>query len=103
VRYLATQARQPVIHYEHIDVGYNYRMSNILAALGRAQLSRLDQMIECRRRHRIFYTEPFSEVPGVKIFGGPSGVQGGNTVDNFWLTSIVIDPKQAGFTSDELR
>lgn len=103
VRYLATQARQPVIHYEHIDIGYNYRMSNILAALGRAQLSRLDQMIECRRRHRIFYTELFSEVAGVKIFGGPSGVQGGNTVDNFWLTSIMIDPEQAGFTSDELR
>lgn len=102
VRYLATQARQPVVHYEHVDIGYNYRMSNILAALGRAQLSRLNQMIERRRQHRIFYTNLFSEVPGVDIFGGPSGVQGGNTVDNFWLTSIVIDPKQAGFTSDEL-
>lgn len=43
-RYLATQARQPVVHYEHVDVGYNYRLSNLLAALGRAQLSRLDSM-----------------------------------------------------------
>lgn len=72
VRYLATQARQPVVHYEHVDIGYNYRMSNILAALGRAQLSRLDSMIECRRQHRIFYKELFAEVPGVEVFGEPS-------------------------------
>lgn len=103
VRYLATQARQPVVHYEHVDIGYNYRMSNILAALGRAQLSRLNDMIECRRQHRIFYKELFAEVPGVEIFGEPSGVEGGETVDNFWLTSIVINPQKAGFSSDELR
>ncbi|HHV20191.1 MAG TPA: aminotransferase class I/II-fold pyridoxal phosphate-dependent enzyme, partial [Propionibacterium sp.] len=54
-RYLATQARQPAVHYEHTEVGYNYRMSNLLAALGRAQLSRLDDMIERRRQHRIAY------------------------------------------------
>lgn len=103
VRYLATQARQPVVHYEHVDIGYNYRMSNILAALGRAQLSRLDSMIERRRQHRIFYKELFTEVPGVEVFGEPSGVEGGDTVDNFWLTSILIDQEKAGFSSDELR
>ncbi|GFK17729.1 DegT/DnrJ/EryC1/StrS family aminotransferase [Corynebacterium glutamicum] len=103
VRYLATQARQPVVHYEHVDIGYNYRMSNILAALGRAQLSRLDSMIECRRQHRIFYKELFAEVPGVEVFGEPSGAEGGDTVDNFWLTSILIDQEKAGFSSDELR
>ncbi len=52
VRYLATQARQPVVHYEHTDIGYNYRLSNLLAALGRAQLARLDEMVERRRQHR---------------------------------------------------
>lgn len=53
VRYLATQARQPIVHYEHTEVGYNYRMSNLLAALGRAQLARLDAMIERRRLMRL--------------------------------------------------
>lgn len=103
VRYLATQARQPVVHYEHTDVGYNYRLSNILAALGRAQLSRLGNMIESRRQHRIFYRELFAGVAGVQIFGEPSGVDGGDTVDNFWLTSILIDKEVAGFSSEELR
>lgn len=103
VRYLATQARQPVVHYEHTDVGYNYRLSNILAALGRAQLSRLDNMIERRRQHRAFYRDLFEGVPGVEIFGEPSGVDGGDTVDNFWLTSILIDEEIAGFSSEDLR
>ena len=49
VRYLATQARQPVTHYEHTDIGYNYRLSNLLAAVGIAQLERLDEMIGRRR------------------------------------------------------
>ena len=103
VRYLATQARQPVVHYEHTDIGYNYRMSNLLAALGRAQLARLDEMIARRRRHRLAYRGLFAGVPGVTIFGEPSGVDGGDTVDNFWLTSIIVEPTEAPFTADELR
>lgn len=96
VRYLATQARQPVSHYEHTDIGYNYRLSNLLAALGRAQLSRLDQMIARRKQHRSFYRELFTPVPGVSIFGGA------DDADNFWLTSILIDPSEAGFSAPEL-
>ncbi|AGG65764.1 DegT/DnrJ/EryC1/StrS family aminotransferase [Corynebacterium callunae] len=103
VRYLATQARQPVVHYEHKDIGYNYRLSNILAAMGRAQLSRLDEMIERRRQHRVFYSELFSSIPGVEMFGEPSGTEGGDTVDNFWLSSILINPEKAGFNCEELR
>lgn len=103
VRYLATQARQPVVHYEHTDIGYNYRLSNLLAALGRAQLSRLPSMIEKRRQNRIAYRDLFAGVPGVTIFGEPSGVDGGDTVDNFWLTSVLIDPTQAGFSTEDLR
>jgi len=102
-RYLATQARQPVVHYEHTDIGYNYRMSNILAALGRAQLSRLDEMIERRRQHRLAYRELFADVPGVTIFGEPSGADGGDTRDNFWLTSILVDPATAGFTAGDMQ
>jgi dTDP-4-amino-4,6-dideoxygalactose transaminase len=103
VRYLATQARQPVVHYEHTDIGYNYRLSNLLAALGRAQLARLDQMVERRRRHRLAYGELFAGVAGVTVFGEPSGAEGGDTRDNFWLTSILVDPRRAGFSGEDLR
>lgn len=103
VRYLATQARQPVVHYEHTDIGYNYRLSNILAALGRAQLSRLESMIEVRRHHRLRYRELFQDVPGVRIFGEPSGVNGAETRDNFWLTSILVDEAEAAFSSSDLQ
>lgn len=90
-RYLATQARQPVVHYEHIDVGYNYRLSNILAAIGRAQLSRLDGMINRRLRNRLRYRELVAELPGVELFGTPDGSDGSATRDNFWLTSVVVE------------
>lgn len=103
VRYLATQARQPLAHYEHTDIGYNYRMSNLLAALGRAQLSRLGEMIERRRQLRASYRELVRGVQGMEIFGEPSGVDGGDTRDNFWLTSFLVDPDQAGFSAEELR
>jgi dTDP-4-amino-4,6-dideoxygalactose transaminase len=97
-RYLATQARQPVAHYEHTEVGYNYRLSNLLAALGRAQLSRLDEMIARRKIVRDFYRELFLEVPGVRIFGGCNDHE-----DNFWLTSIEVDSATAGWSADDLR
>ncbi len=102
-RYLATQARQPVVHYEHTDIGYNYRLSNLLAALGRAQLARLDEMIERRRQIRVHYREFFEGVAGVSPFGEPSGIDGGPTRDNFWLTSILVDPEVAGFSAEDLR
>ncbi|WP_431218691.1 DegT/DnrJ/EryC1/StrS family aminotransferase [Leifsonia xyli] len=96
-RYLATQARQPVAHYEHVDIGFNYRMSNLLAALGRAQLSRLDGMIARRRAIRDLYRELFAGVPGVTIFQGD-----GDEDDNVWLTSILVDPEVAGWRASEL-
>lgn len=97
VRYLSTQARQPVVHYEHTDIGYNYRMSNLLAALGRAQLTRLDEMIERRRIWRNKYREFFADVPGIEIFGGD------DAEDNCWLTSIIVDPAVAHTSSDDLQ
>lgn len=96
-RYLATQARQPAIHYEHVDIGYNYRMSNLLAALGRAQLARLDDMIAARRRRRGQYRGLFCSVPGVKILGGSDDAE-----DNNWLTAIVVD-ESAGFGPGDLQ
>lgn len=97
VRYLATQARQPVVHYEHIDIGYNYRMSNLLAALGRAQLARLDAMIARRREMRELYKGLFAAVDGVEVFGAE-----GDDADNVWLTSILIDSSVTGWEPSEL-
>jgi len=98
VRYLATQARQPVVWYEHTDIGYNYRMSNLLAAMGRAQLLRLDSMIIRRRQFRAMYKEFFADVPGVSIFGAVDDEN-----DNAWLTSIIVDPSVTGWTTEDLR
>lgn len=98
VRYLATQARQPVTHYEHTDIGYNYRLSNLLAALGRAQLGRLDAMIARRRERRERYRDLVAQVPGVEIFGGADDAE-----DNCWLTSVVIDPDVAPLPASDLR
>lgn len=97
VRYLATQARQPVPHYEHTEIGYNYRLSNILAALGRAQIERLPSMIARRRQIRELYRSLFAAVAGVEIFGGTT-----DTEDNFWLTSILVDPLVSGWPASDL-
>ncbi|GAA3735669.1 aminotransferase class I/II-fold pyridoxal phosphate-dependent enzyme [Plantactinospora mayteni] len=95
-RYLSTQARQPVAHYEHTDVGYNYRLSNLLAALGRAQLRRLDAMIARRRRLRGRYAKLFAAVPGVRLLADA------DPGTNCWLTTITVDPAQAGWHASDL-
>jgi len=95
-KYLATQARQPVAHYEHLDVGYNYRLSNVLAALGRAQLSRLDDMIESRRDLRGRYLDLLAGRPGVR-FLAPADAD-----SNCWLTAITVDADSAGWTGSDL-
>ena len=92
-RYFATQARQPVVHYEHTDVGYNYRLSNLLAALGLAQLGRLDAMIARRHELRRGYRSLFAGVPGVTIFDG-----GDDAEDNAWLTSVLVDEAVSGWS-----
>ncbi len=97
VRKLSTQAREPVVHYEHTEVGYNYRLSNILAALGRAQLVRLDGMIARRREWRRRYAQLFAGQPGVRILGGAD-----DSGDNCWLTAIVVDPALSSWTAKQL-
>jgi dTDP-4-amino-4,6-dideoxygalactose transaminase len=97
VRYLSTQARQPYVHYEHTEVGYNYRLSNILAALGRGQLARLDEMIFRRRTVRFVYRTAFAGVAGVTVFGGP------DDDDNCWLTSVIVEDEKSGWTAEQLR
>jgi dTDP-4-amino-4,6-dideoxygalactose transaminase len=95
-RYLSAQARSPVPHYEHTEVGYNYRLSNLLAALGRAQLRRLDEQLARRRDLRARYAAFFAEVPGVRLLGHP------DPGANCWLTPIIVDPEVAGWRAAEL-
>ncbi|MFC7491474.1 MULTISPECIES: DegT/DnrJ/EryC1/StrS family aminotransferase [unclassified Knoellia] len=90
-RYLSTQARQPAPWYEHTEVGYNYRMSNILAALGIGQLERLDEMIARRREIRDRYAVALDHLDGVTFLGRD---QGGDAGDNHWLTCITLDPER---------
>ena len=97
VRFLSTQARETENHYEHREVGYNYRMSNVLAALGRAQLRRLDEMIAKRREHRRTYAELFADVDGVTILGSA-----GDDADNCWLTAILVDETVTRWSPREL-
>ena len=84
-RYLATQARQPVPWYEHEDVGFNYRMSNVLAALGRAQLRRLPGIIERRHEIRARYAKRLDGVDGISVTADPEWGR-----SNAWLTTILL-------------
>jgi pyridoxal phosphate-dependent aminotransferase EpsN len=97
-RKLSTQAREPVAHYEHVEVGFNYRMSNLLAALGRAQLESLEDRVATRRRIRDRYEELLREVPGVTFM---PEAQYGTT--NAWLTCIVVDPDAFGADREAIR
>jgi dTDP-4-amino-4,6-dideoxygalactose transaminase len=87
-RYLSTQARQPAAWYEHSEVGFNYRLSNLLAALGRAQLSRLDEMINRRRAIRATYVDTIGQLPGVRVLGNKDPSK---HYDNCWLTCFELD------------
>ena len=88
VRYLATQARQPAVHYEHTEVGFNYRLSNLLAAMGRAQLARLPEMSARRRSINGFYRRTLAEVPGLSFMPTVEGWNG-------WLTCVTFDDPAA--------
>ena len=87
VRFWATQSREEAPWYEHEEIGYNYRMSNILAALGRAQLSRLPVMIERRRDIRDRYANLFAHIAGIDVLGDPPWGR-----SNAWLTTVRFDP-----------
>jgi dTDP-4-amino-4,6-dideoxygalactose transaminase len=86
VRYLSTQARQPTVHYEHTEVGFNYRMSNLLAALGRAQLARLPEMSARRRAINAMYRDRLEPLEGLAFMPVPSWSEW-----NGWLTCVVFD------------
>ena len=96
--YLAAQARQPTVHFEHSEVGFNYRLSNLLAAFGRGQLLSLDERIDRRRHIRRRYQEALAGVPGLAF--GPDDARGES---NAWLTCITLDPGVAPCAPEDLR
>lgn len=97
-RYLSMQARQPLPYFEHTEIGHNYRLSNVLAAIGLGQLEVLDDFIAARGRLRETYRRQLADVPGVTtVEEAPFGHS------NNWVSCILIDPAVYGATPDELR
>ena len=97
--FLATQAREDAPHYQHSKIGYNYRMSNILAGIGRGQMEVLDKHIGLRRSNHLFYKKIFQDVKGVTVFEEPTN----EYFSNYWLSSIIVDTVIAGFSREDLR
>lgn len=97
-RYLSTQAREPVVHYEHREIGYNYRLSNVLAAIGRGQLAAMPEKIASRRKIFNRYVDGLSNLAGISFM--PEAEYG---VSNRWLSIINIDSGKFGLTPDVLR
>ncbi len=97
-RFWATQARDPAPHYQHSEVGFNYRMSNVLAAIGRGQLRVLEDRVNARRRNCAFYEQAFKDLPGVAFM--PEADFNRCTR---WLTCITVDPKVAGTDREKIR
>ncbi|NCI49058.1 aminotransferase class I/II-fold pyridoxal phosphate-dependent enzyme [Sediminibacterium roseum] len=98
-RFLATQARDPAPHYQHSHIGYNYRMSNILAGIGRGQMKVLGERVQQRRRNFETYRNAFAQFDGIAF-----QQEGPDSFSNRWLTSIIIDPaKQKGITREDIR
>lgn len=97
-RKLSTQARDPAPHYQHSEIGYNYRMSNILAAIGRGQLELLPERILARRRIFNYYQQALSDLPGIQFM--PEASWGRST---HWLTVITIDPETFGADRETVR
>ena len=98
VRKLATQAREPAPHYEHREIGYNYRLSNISAAIGRAQLATLDSRVEARRRNFAQYHEALADLPGITFAAEmPWGRH------SRWLTCCTIAPELFGSDREAVR
>ncbi len=97
--FLSTQARDNAPHYQHSEIGYNYRMSNISAGIGRGQMEVLQDRVEARRKMNVFYQELFKDFAGIEVFTEPNA----DFFSNHWLSAIVIDEAKAGFNREDLR
>ncbi|MBA4277242.1 DegT/DnrJ/EryC1/StrS family aminotransferase [Flavobacterium sp.] len=98
--FLATQSRDDAPHYEHSEIGYNYRMSNICAGIGRGQMEVLDDHVTLRREMHAFYVKLFEDIDAVTVFTVPND----DYFSNCWLSTILIDPKiKNGITRETVR
>lgn len=97
--FLATQARDNAPHYQHSQLGYNYRLSNISAGIGRGQMEVLDKHVGLRRKMNQFYKDIFERAAGVKVFSEPNS----DFFSNHWLSCILVDKTNSGFSNEELR
>jgi len=98
--FFATQSRDHAPHYQHSEIGYNYRLSNICAGIGRGQMEVLDRHIALRRSMHDFYVDCFLKIEGVSVFTEPND----DYFSNHWLSAIVVDPsKTKGKTREDLR
>lgn len=97
-RFLATQARDPAPHYQHSEIGYNYRLSNILAGIGRGQLQVLEERVQARRHNFEFYKQALGNLPGIEFM--PEAAFGKATR---WLTCLTIDPAAFGTDREQVR
>lgn len=97
--FLSTQARDEAPHYQHSHIGYNYRMSNIVAGIGRGQMEVLNERVDARRKMHDFYVDIFKDIDGVEVFSEPTA----DYYSNHWLSAIVIDEKIAGKNREDLR
>lgn len=98
-KFYATQARDNAPHYQHSHIGYNYRMSNICAGIGRGQMFVLDEHVARRRAIHALYTRLLKDIPGITVLQNPDD----RFNSNFWLTCITVDPLKAGCTREEIR
>lgn len=97
-RFLATQARDPAPHYQHSEIGFNYRMSNVLAAIGRGQLRVLADRVAARRANYAFYQQAFADLAGIEFM--PEAPWGKSSR---WLTCVLVDPRQFGADRETIR
>ena len=97
-RFLATQARDPAPHYQHSAIGYNYRLSNLLAAVGRGQIRTLTERVERRRAIREAYQRAFAGTPGLGFMP-----EAGYGRSNAWLTCIQVDSETFGADREAIR
>lgn len=99
VKFYATQARENFPYYQHEQIGYNYRLSNISAGIGRGQMYVLDEHITRRRAIHALYVEKLKNTPGITVMQPRSNV---DLHPNYWLSTILVNPQEAGFTYQEL-
>ncbi|WP_296701226.1 DegT/DnrJ/EryC1/StrS family aminotransferase, partial [Algoriphagus sp.] len=96
--HLSTQAREDLPYYQHLEIGFNYKMNNLTAAIGLAQLEQLDELVSKRRKINSIYRELFSKIPGISF-----QEENESSRSNYWLTTILFNKELSGLKNDKIR